>query len=75
LTSPKLPRTVIIPRCFAENSTCVCIGSNFQVPIHASSDLIAQATYHPLLTHCLIDRTVMVAEPERLRQLDPAILP
>ena len=31
VTSLKWPRTVIIPRCLAENSTWVCIGSNFQV--------------------------------------------
>src|SRR6266581_4789492 len=29
VTSAKWPRTVIMPRCLAENSTCVCIGSNF----------------------------------------------
>src|SRR5437899_5094816 len=33
VTSLKWPRMVIMPRCLAENSTCVCIGSNFQVPI------------------------------------------
>src|SRR6266704_6468595 len=33
VTSEKLPRTVIIPKCFAENSTCVCSGSNVQVAI------------------------------------------
>src|SRR5438270_499948 len=26
-TSLKCPRTVIMPKCLAENSTCVCIGS------------------------------------------------
>src|SRR6266550_2018270 len=33
VTSEKLPRTVIIPKCFAENSTCVCSGSNVHVAI------------------------------------------
>src|SRR6266702_3551343 len=33
VTSEKLPRTVIMPKCFAENSTCVCSGSNVQVAI------------------------------------------
>src|SRR5215468_4845389 len=32
LTSLKYPRTVIIPRCFAENSTCVWYGSSCQLP-------------------------------------------
>src|SRR5947208_15313116 len=32
-TSAKWPRTVIIPRCLAENSACVWNGSNFHVPI------------------------------------------
>src|SRR5437588_3752670 len=31
VTSAKWPRTVIMPRCLAENSTCVWKGSNFQV--------------------------------------------
>src|SRR5258708_4285685 len=30
-TSVKCPRTVIMPKCLAENSTWVCIGSIFQV--------------------------------------------
>jgi hypothetical protein len=33
LTSAKWPRTVIMPRCFAENSTCVWYGSNCQLPM------------------------------------------
>src|SRR2546421_6326457 len=36
VTSLKWPRTVIIPRCLAENSTCVCIGSNFQTAADTS---------------------------------------
>src|SRR5215469_6939843 len=32
-TSAKWPRTVIIPRCLAENSTWVWYGSNFQSPM------------------------------------------
>src|SRR5215469_1018200 len=32
-TSAKWPRTVIIPRCLAENSTWVWYGSNFQTPM------------------------------------------
>src|SRR2546428_69325 len=38
VTSEKLPRTVIMPRCFAENSTCVWFGSSVQVAIHALLD-------------------------------------
>src|SRR5215467_13223366 len=32
-TSAKWPRTVIMPRCLAENSTCVWYGSSCQLPI------------------------------------------
>src|SRR5687767_5625892 len=31
VTSAKWPRTVIMPKCLAENSTCVCIGSSCHV--------------------------------------------
>src|SRR6266571_45608 len=48
VTSLKWPRTVIIPRCLAENSTCVCIGSNFQTAIDTS---------------CLTDWWLLMAKP------------
>src|SRR6266550_8438893 len=38
VTSLKWPRTVIIPRCLAANSTCVCIGSNFQTATDSLTD-------------------------------------
>src|SRR5438105_8039546 len=48
VTSLKWPRTVIIPRCLAANSTWVCIGSNFQVPTETS---------------CLADCSLLMALP------------
>src|SRR6478736_10139218 len=35
LTSVKLPRTVIMPRCLAENSTCVWYGSSCHFAMYA----------------------------------------
>src|SRR5215467_3116107 len=40
-TSAKWPRTVIIPRCFAENSTCVWYGSSCQLPMTTYLPVVA----------------------------------
>src|SRR5215468_12391486 len=47
LTSAKCPRTVIIPRCFAENSTCVWYGSSCQLPMWIPSQDRSSTTNQP----------------------------
>jgi hypothetical protein len=41
-----LPRTVIIPKCFAENSTCVWYGSSCQFPMGISLPRITEPPAH-----------------------------